>query len=100
MNVEPAEISRIAARNGNWRLKKHFPKGKILMYERGSSRITIYYDVMSVETKLWHTKSRRFTSLLRENVDLSLLQMIFSYPRVHTDKGKYKYDTPHKRPIK
>ena len=86
-------IKKLAADNGNWKCKKDFSKGHLLIFERGLTKIFVHYDDMTVITKLWHLKSHSYTSLRREKVDEDLLKMIFTYPRVHTDKGIYTNDT-------
>lgn len=58
-------------------------------YSDGATRINVYLTRMTVATCLNHPK-KGATQLFRKNVDISMLNEIFSYPRKHTGKGYYK----------
>jgi len=60
----------------------------LISYSDGSTRINIYLSKMTVSTCLNHPKKGK-TQLFRKNVNESMLNEIFEYPRKHTGKGYY-----------
>lgn len=58
------------------------------IYQENHARINIYVTKMTVGTCITHPKWGK-TQLFRRGVNFTLLEKIFSNPRLHTGKGYY-----------
>ena len=54
--------------------------------EAGHVRIDVYFTTGKVTTSLNHHKAGK-GQMIRENVDLAMVERIFSYPRYHSNTG-------------
>lgn len=90
--ITPQEVRYIAG-NNLWRSigknKKKDSKGKILEFVKGTWKIVVNCEKSTVETTMNHHRYG-LTTLIRKDIDFSLLTHVFHNPRVHTDKGRYK----------
>jgi hypothetical protein len=87
------EIKVIANQSG-WRFVKPMPKSKSpwLLFKQMDKRLMVNAETLDVKSVLFHPRFKaRFgaTTLIRQNVSETELKLIFNYPRVHTDKGRY-----------
>ncbi len=58
----------------------------MVSFARAGVRVNVYYSRMTVATCLNHPVQGK-TQLFRKHVNMHLMEQIFEYPRVHTDKG-------------
>lgn len=93
--TQPKTIVKIAERQGftnfihePWQLKLRFQRRHYGHYEI----IDVWYSTMTVGTTIDHPVKGRST-LFRKHVSLGLLNRIFQYPRLHTQKGYYQRKT-------
>lgn len=85
-------VKKMANDNG-WRfVRKHYG-GTVLEFKRMADRVMVNVGKRRVITIVYHPRFKARmsgpTELVREDVDEKLLSLIFNYPRIHTDKGKY-----------
>lgn len=79
------EIRRMAKKHGWW-LVDHQVNIKLLIFQRGTSKINIYYSKMTIATTVDHPRVGR-QQLYRKNITEDELKKIFKEPRQHTGKG-------------
>ena len=80
--------ARFTAEAYGWKEIDHQEKNRMVSFRRDGTRINVYYSKMTVGTCLKHP-TKGFTQLFRRNVTEKMLEKIFNYPRVHTDRGYY-----------
>jgi hypothetical protein len=89
--MNPKAVKHIADLT-RWRFDHKWKNQPNLEFKQMDKRVLVNYEHNRVTTILYHPKFKaRFgaTRLIRENVDEKLLAVIFNYPRVHTDRGRY-----------
>lgn len=72
-----------------WKFGWHKIEYSELYFRKGGVGLTIWYTKMLVRTVMTHPRMGN-TEMYRKKVDMSLMEMLFDNPRVHTNKGYIK----------
>jgi hypothetical protein len=79
------QVRRLAEENG-YKESKLNTESRVIVFQKGSTKINVYYTTGTVATCLNHPRQGK-TQMFRRNISLNDLENIFHYPRVHTGVG-------------
>ncbi len=76
---------------GLWTILGNLKGVPFITYEKKNVKLTVNFgDNPKVETRLYHPKSKGWTTLVRPDLTVERLEEVFANPRAHVGKGIYK----------
>lgn len=66
----------------------------LMNFIKGDIVISVFYKKKTVETQIYHPKSKGWTTLIRPDYTDEMLVEVFKDPRAHTGKGYYATSDP------